>query len=104
MWSYFQSSFFAESHMTATITETASIVPILIGGKGSQPNIETYGNVYNPSTGEGIGRGPFGGAKGGDAAAEAASKAFVSWSNTPGMKRAAIPFRDPELVHPYADA
>ena len=46
--------------MTATMTETASIVPILIGGKWTRPQLQTYGDVYNPSTGEVIGpRGKF---------------------------------------------
>ena len=73
--------------MTTTMTQTAPIVPILIGGKWSQPNLETYGDVFNPSTGEVIGRVPFCGTKEVDAAVEAASKAFVSWANMPVMKR-----------------
>src|SRR5438309_2209789 len=89
--------------MTATMTETASIVPILIGGKWSQPNLQTYGDVHNPSTGEVIGRAPFCGAKEVDAAVEAASKAFASWSNTPVTKRATILFRYRELMNQHAD-
>ena len=42
--------------MTATMTETAPIVPILIGGKWSKPHTAEFGNVYNPSTGDVIGR------------------------------------------------
>ena len=42
--------------MSATLIETAPIVPNLIGGKWIEPNLQTYGNVYNPSTGEVIGR------------------------------------------------
>src|SRR5437588_12714230 len=89
--------------MTATMTETASIVPILIGGKWTQPNVQTYGDVHNPSTGEVIGRVPFCGAKEVDAAVEAAQKAFVAWANMPVMKRATILFRYRELMNQYAD-
>ena len=38
-----------------------------------------------------------------DEAVQAASKAFVSWSNTPVMKRAAILFRYRELMTQHAD-
>ena len=89
--------------MTATMTETASIVPVLIGGKWTRPQLQTYGDVYNPSTGEVIGRVPFCGAKEVDDAVEAAQKAFVTWSNTPVMKRSAILFKYRELMNQHAD-
>ena len=89
--------------MPATMTETASIVPNLIGGKWSQPNVATYGNVHNPSSGEVIGRVPFCGNKEVDAAVEAAQKAFVTWGNTPVMKRATILFKYRELMNDHAD-
>jgi malonate-semialdehyde dehydrogenase (acetylating) / methylmalonate-semialdehyde dehydrogenase len=89
--------------MSATLIETAPIVPNLIGGKWIEPKLQTYGNVYNPSTGEVIGQVPFCGVKEVDEAVQAASKAFVSWSNTPVMKRAAILFRYRELMTQHAD-
>src|SRR3954451_25081145 len=89
--------------MTAIATETASIVPNWIGGKWIQPNLETYGPVHNPSTGEVIGRVPFSSIKEVDDAVEAARKAFVTWSNTHVMKRAAILFRYRELMNAHAD-
>ncbi|HEX3359270.1 MAG TPA: CoA-acylating methylmalonate-semialdehyde dehydrogenase [Tepidisphaeraceae bacterium] len=85
------------------MTEAAPIVPNFIGGQWNRPKLETYGNVYNPSTGEVIGQVPFCGVKEVDEAVEAASKAFVSWSNMPVMKRSAILFRYRELMHQYAD-
>src|SRR5437773_3525496 len=89
--------------MTATMTETASIVPVLIGGKWTRPQLPTYGDVFNPSTGEVIGRVPFCGSKEVDAAVDAAEKAFESWSNMPVMKRATILFRYRELMSQHAD-
>src|SRR5581483_6717606 len=89
--------------MTATMIETAPIVPNLIGGKWSKPSVGVYGDVYNPSTGEVIGRAPFCGAKEVDDAVNAAEKAFKTWSNTPVMKRSAILFKYRELMNQYAD-
>src|SRR3954454_2771971 len=85
------------------MTETAPIVPILIGGKWTRPQLQTFVDVFNPSTSEVIGRVPFCGAKEVDEAVEAAQKAFVTWSNTPVMKRAAIRFRYRELMNQHAD-
>src|ERR1700742_10901 len=89
--------------MTASHTQSAPIVPNLIGGKWIKPNLQNYGNVYNPSTGEVIGLAPFCGDAEVDAAVEAASKAFITWSNTPVMKRAAILFKYRELMDKHAD-
>ena len=89
--------------MTTTKNETAAIVPNLIGGKWIRPELETYGNVYNPSTGEIIGRVPFCGNQEVAAAVEAASKAYVSWSNMPVTKCATILFRYRELMNEHAD-
>jgi malonate-semialdehyde dehydrogenase (acetylating)/methylmalonate-semialdehyde dehydrogenase len=89
--------------MTATMAETAPIVPNLIGGKWIRPNLQTYGNVYNPSAGDVIGRVPMSGNKEVDAAVEAASKAFVTWSNMPVTKRATILFKYRELMNQHAD-
>ena len=89
--------------MSATMTQTAPIVPILIGGKWTQPNVQTYGDVFNPSTGEVIGRAPFCGVEEVDAAVAAAEKAFKSWGNMPVMKRATILFRYRELMDKHAD-
>ena len=36
--------------------EAAPIVPVLIGGKWTRPNTQSFSPVYNPSTGETIGR------------------------------------------------
>jgi malonate-semialdehyde dehydrogenase (acetylating)/methylmalonate-semialdehyde dehydrogenase len=88
--------------MTTAIAE-ASIVPILTNGKWSKPQVQTYGDVYNPSTGEVIGRVPFCGTREVDQAVEAASKAFVTWSNTPVTKRATILFRYRELMNAHFD-
>jgi malonate-semialdehyde dehydrogenase (acetylating)/methylmalonate-semialdehyde dehydrogenase len=88
--------------MTTAIAE-ASIVPVLTNGKWSKPQVQSYGDVYNPSTGEVIGRVPFCGTREVDQAVEAASKAFVTWSNTPVTKRATILFRYRELMNAHFD-
>lgn len=87
----------------SSATDTAPVIPIMVGGKWTKPGVESFGNVYNPSLGEVIGRVPFCGPKEVDAAVEAASKAFVTWSNMPVMKRAAILFRYRELMNQHAD-
>jgi malonate-semialdehyde dehydrogenase (acetylating)/methylmalonate-semialdehyde dehydrogenase len=88
--------------MTTAIAED-TIVPILVNGTWTAPHVETYGDVYNPSTGEVIGRVPFCGKREVDQAAGAASKAFVTWSNTPVTKRATILFKYRELMNAHFD-
>ncbi len=90
--------------MTAVATQTvAPIVPLLIGGKWQRPNTKDFWPVHNPSTGETIGRVPMCGNAEVDAAVQAASKAFVTWGETPAPKRAAVVFRFRELLTAHFD-
>src|SRR5438128_1352369 len=84
---------------------SAPIVPLLIGGRWSRPESPAggFGNVYNPSTGDVIGRTPMCGPTEVNAAVQAASRAFESWSNTPVTKRATVLFRYRELMNQHAD-
>ena len=61
----------------ATAVLEAATVPLLINGKWTRPDAESFGDVFNPSTGEVIAKVPMCGAKEVDAAAEAASRAFI---------------------------
>jgi malonate-semialdehyde dehydrogenase (acetylating)/methylmalonate-semialdehyde dehydrogenase len=89
--------------MPASTVETAPVVPVLIGGKWSEPKATSYGNVYNPSSGEVIGRVPMGSAADVDAAVQAALKAFPAWADTPVTKRANVMFKFRELLNQHFD-
>ncbi|MFC5409792.1 CoA-acylating methylmalonate-semialdehyde dehydrogenase [Larkinella bovis] len=84
--------------------ETSQIVPQLIGGTWSVPSVATYTNVYNPSTGAVIAHTPMAGADTVDAAVQAASRAFESWSKLPVPKRADILFRYRTLLEANSEA
>ena len=84
-------------------SESAPIVPTLIGGKWKTMTAERFGNVFNPSAGEVIARVPMSGAKEIDLAVQAAAKAFITWSETPAPKRAAVMFRFRELLTAHFD-
>lgn len=88
--------------MSTTVVE-ASIVPVLIRGRWSAPDVDSFGDVFNPSIGEVIARVPMCGAKEVDSAVEAASKAFVSWSATPVTKRATVMFKFRQLLEDHFD-
>ncbi len=88
---------------TATLLD-APVVPVFVGGKFTPHQAEEYQSVFNPSTGELIGRTPLLGAEHVDAAVEAAAKAFESWSRTSYTKRTGIFFRFKELMEREFDA
>ena len=85
------------------VESTAPVVPLLIGGKWQRPQTQEFNNVYNPSTGEVIGRTPMCGPTEIDAAVQTAKKAFVTWGETPAPKRAAVLFRFRELLTAHFD-
>jgi malonate-semialdehyde dehydrogenase (acetylating)/methylmalonate-semialdehyde dehydrogenase len=76
-------------------------VPILIGENWLHPEVEQTGPVYNPATGEVIGRVPLCGAAEVDQAVAHAGSAFASWGNTPPPKRARVLFRYRELLEAH---
>lgn len=75
--------------------------PVLIGSKWSVPKVKNFGSVFNPSTGEVIARVPLCAAPEVDAAAQAAEKAFKSWSEVPAPARAAVMFRYKALLEAH---
>jgi malonate-semialdehyde dehydrogenase (acetylating)/methylmalonate-semialdehyde dehydrogenase len=84
-------------------TETAqpAMLPILshwIGGRPVEVPPEHTGPVYNPATGQVIGRVPRGGASEVDAAVNAALAAFPAWRDTPLIARSRVFFAYRELV------
>jgi malonate-semialdehyde dehydrogenase (acetylating) / methylmalonate-semialdehyde dehydrogenase len=83
--------------MTGSVLERSE-VPALVGGKWTAPNVGTFTDVHNPSTGETIARTPMCAATDVDAAVQAAKRAFPAWSNTPAPTRANIMFKYRALV------
>lgn len=78
-----------------------TIIPNLIAGRWSVPDVGAFGDVFNPSRGEVIARVPLGGAAEVAAAVTAAKKAFATWGNTPAPKRASYLFRYRELLEQH---
>lgn len=77
-------------------------IPNLIGSQWVLPEgVTQHTEVFNPSTGEVIGHVPLGGATEVDAAVDAATQAFASWSRTPAPKRAACLFRYRQLLEQH---
>jgi malonate-semialdehyde dehydrogenase (acetylating)/methylmalonate-semialdehyde dehydrogenase len=76
----------------------------LIAGRLAAPVEGSFGDVFNPSTGEVIARVPLGTGAEVDAAVRAAQAAFTGWSSTPPPKRAAILFRYRELLEQNFDS
>src|SRR5690349_15337762 len=89
--------------MNEPAPQSAPIVPVLVGGKWSKPNTQSFDPVYNPSTGETISLVPMCGPKEVDDAVQAALRAFGHWSNTPVTKRAAILFKYREIMNAHFD-
>jgi len=76
-------------------------LPILshwIGGRPVEVLLEQTGPIYNPATGQVIGRVPRGGASEVDAAVNAALAAFPAWRDTPLIARSQVFFAYRELV------
>jgi len=67
-------------------------VPVLFGECWVTPQVSGWSPVFNPSRGEEIARVPMCGAAEVEAAIQAASAAFVTWSKTPAPARAARMF------------
>jgi malonate-semialdehyde dehydrogenase (acetylating)/methylmalonate-semialdehyde dehydrogenase len=78
-------------------------LPILIGGKWRTPAAKTFGDVFNPSTGEVIARTPFCGAAEVAEAVKAAHKAFHSWSQVPAPKRATVLFKYRNILEAHIE-
>ena len=86
--------------MTIEVVQPATL-PILshwIGGRPVEVLLEQTGPIYNPATGQVIGRVPRGGASEVDAAVNAALAAFPAWRDTPLIARSQVFFAYRELV------
>jgi malonate-semialdehyde dehydrogenase (acetylating)/methylmalonate-semialdehyde dehydrogenase len=84
-----------------TPRKAASTLPILshwIDGRPVEVLPEQTGPIYNPATGQVIGRVPRGGASEVDAAVKAARAAFPAWRDTPLIARSQVFFAYRELV------
>ncbi len=84
-----------------TETVLPATLPILshwIGGRPVEVSPEHTGPVYNPATGQVVGRVPRGGASEVDAAVNAARAAFPAWRDTPLIARSRVFFAYRELV------
>ena len=79
-------------------------IPHLIAGRPVASSAASFGDVFNPSTGEVIARVPLGTVEDVDAAVRAARAAFADWSRTPAPKRAAVLFRYREVLEQNFDA
>jgi malonate-semialdehyde dehydrogenase (acetylating)/methylmalonate-semialdehyde dehydrogenase len=76
----------------------------LFAGRSVASSAASFGDVFNPSTGEVIARVPLGTAEDVDAAVQAARAAFADWSSTPAPKRAGVLFRYREVLEQNFDA
>jgi len=74
-----------------------------INGAWVKPNVKEYFDVINPATGELIARTPLGGKADVEAAANAASEAFISWRRTPVNDRVQYLFKLRNLLRENAD-
>jgi len=84
-----------------TPSKAASTLPILshwINGRPVEVLPDQTGPIYNPATGQVIGRVPRGGASEVDAAVKAARAAFPAWRDTPLIARSQVFFAYRELV------
>lgn len=87
--------------MVATKTNTAEVCKLLINGMWVESSATEYQEIYNPSTGEIIGRTPLGGASDVDKAVQAAHKAFLDWKEVPVVERARVMFRFKALLEEH---
>lgn len=75
----------------------------LVGGKWLDSTSGKYMDVFNPSTGEIIAQTPCCTQEEVNSAIEAAKKAFVSWSETPVMKRVQVLYNFRDLLVKHID-
>jgi len=76
---------------------------VFIGGKWIESKTTKYMDVHNPSTGEVIAQTPCCTPDEVNMAVEAAKEAFVTWSQTPVMKRAQIIFKFRDILEDHID-
>jgi len=84
-------------------SETAPSVPLLCDGRWQPSETDRFGEVYNPSTGQVIGRVPMCGADDVARVVASAANAWPAWRATPVVDRARILFRLHGLIERSAD-
>jgi len=90
--------------MVATKTGTATVCKLLVNGDWVDSTATEFQDIYNPSTGEIIGRTPLGGNADVDRAVQAAHKAFLEWKEVPIIERARVMFRFKNLMEQHYEA
>ncbi len=91
----------SEGGMVATKTGTATVCKLLVNGDWVDSTATDFQDIYNPSTGEIIGRTPLGGNADVDRAVQAAHKAFLEWKEVPIIERARVMFRFKNLMEQH---
>jgi len=84
-------------------SETAPSVPLLCDGQWQPSDADRFGEVYNPSTGQVIGRVPMCGADDVARVVASAANAWPAWRETPAVDRARILFHLHGLIERSAD-
>jgi malonate-semialdehyde dehydrogenase (acetylating) / methylmalonate-semialdehyde dehydrogenase len=74
-----------------------------INGEWVKPNVTEYFDVINPATGQVIAKTPLSTKADVDAAAKAASEAFVSWRRTPVNDRVQYLFKLRNIMREHGD-
>jgi malonate-semialdehyde dehydrogenase (acetylating)/methylmalonate-semialdehyde dehydrogenase len=87
--------------MAAAATSAVEAVPIYSGGKWKDISSKREGDVFNPSTGQVIGRVPFCSAEQTNEVVETAAAALPAWSETPVVERARLMFRFRALLEQH---
>jgi malonate-semialdehyde dehydrogenase (acetylating)/methylmalonate-semialdehyde dehydrogenase len=87
--------------MATAIKIKPDSVPILCGGKWAELKASRSGDVFNPSTGQVIGRVPFCSAEQTNEVVEAAAAALPGWSETPVVERARLMFKFRTLLEQH---
>jgi malonate-semialdehyde dehydrogenase (acetylating)/methylmalonate-semialdehyde dehydrogenase len=83
--------------------QTLETVPILVGGRWEASRSDSFGAVFNPSTGQQIAQVPLGTAEDVDRVIAAAARALPAWAETPAVERARVLFRFREQLVLHAD-
>ena len=76
---------------------------VLIDGNWADSKSIKYMDIYNPSTGEIIAQTPCCTQEEVDMAIDAASRAFISWSNIPAPKRVQVLYKFRDLITTHLD-
>jgi malonate-semialdehyde dehydrogenase (acetylating) / methylmalonate-semialdehyde dehydrogenase len=85
------------------VTQSLESVPHWIGGKAVEGQSKTFGDVFNPATGEVKRRVPLDGTAELEQAIAAAKAALPEWSNLPPLRRARVLFRFRDLLEKNMD-